>query len=90
MCSMLLFNFVNYVSLLLCLFILIFMYYYFCVYVLLLLRMFFSGCTVSLCRSVYCLSVNVHCTTATGCQPNCSLTSISYHIVCIRCTTVFC
>ena len=25
-----------------------------------------------LCRSVYCLSVNVYCTTATGCQPNCS------------------
>jgi hypothetical protein len=23
-----------------------------------------------LCRSVYCLCVNVHCTTATGCQPN--------------------
>jgi len=25
-----------------------------------------------LCRSVYCLCVNVHCTTATGWQPNCS------------------
>ena len=25
-----------------------------------------------LCRSVYCLCVNVYCTTATGCQPNCS------------------
>jgi hypothetical protein len=24
------------------------------------------------CRSVYCLCVNVYCTTATGCQPNCS------------------
>ena len=24
-----------------------------------------------LCRSVYCLCVNVYCTTATGCQPNC-------------------
>jgi hypothetical protein len=22
-------------------------------------------------RSVYCLCVNVYCTTATGCQPNC-------------------
>ena len=32
-----------------------------------------------LCRSVYCLCVNVYCTTATGCQPNCSLTSLSYH-----------
>jgi len=25
-----------------------------------------------LCRSVYCLCVNVHCTTATGWLPNCS------------------
>jgi len=25
-----------------------------------------------LCRSVCCLFVNVHCTAATGCQPNCS------------------
>ena len=25
-----------------------------------------------LCRSMYCLYVNVYCTTATGCQPNCS------------------
>jgi len=25
-----------------------------------------------LCRSVYCLCVNVYCTTATGWQPNCS------------------
>jgi hypothetical protein len=24
------------------------------------------------CRSVYCLYVNVYCTNATGCQPNCS------------------
>ena len=27
---------------------------------------------------MYCLCVNVYCTTATGCQPNCSLI---YHIV---------
>jgi len=27
---------------------------------------------------VYCLCVNVYCTTATGCQPNCSLENISY------------
>ena len=31
-----------------------------------------------LCRSVYCLCVNVNCTTATGWQPNCSLHI--YHI----------
>jgi hypothetical protein len=31
-----------------------------------------------LCRSVYCLCVKVYCTTATGWQPNCSLTNISY------------
>jgi hypothetical protein len=31
-------------------------------------------------RSVYCLCVNVYCTTATGWQHNCSLTSTSYHI----------
>jgi hypothetical protein len=34
-----------------------------------------------LCRSVYCLCVNVYSTTATGWQPNCSLTDISYHII---------
>ena len=34
-----------------------------------------------LCRSVYCLCVNMYCTTATGCQPNCILTNISYHII---------
>ena len=56
---MLLFNFV-YVFLLLCL----------CV---LLLFIFRSRYSVSLCCSVYCFCVNVYCTTATGCQPNCSL-----------------
>jgi hypothetical protein len=30
------------------------------------------GILFSLCRSVYCLCVNVYCTTATGWQPNCS------------------
>jgi hypothetical protein len=34
-------------------------------------------CIVFLCRSVYCLCVNVYWTAATGCQPNCSLTNIS-------------
>jgi len=50
----------------------------FYVYVLLLLFlciimiMYRSVNSVSLCRSVYCLCVNVFCTTATGCQSNCS------------------
>jgi VIT1/CCC1 family predicted Fe2+/Mn2+ transporter len=52
MFCMLLFNFIN--------------------YVLLLLRIFRFGYSVSLCCSMYCLCVNVYCTTATGCQPNCS------------------
>jgi len=42
------------------------------VYVLLLLCMFRSRYSVSLCCSVYCFCVNVYCTIATGCQPNCS------------------
>jgi len=37
------------------------------VYVFLLLCMFRSVYSVSLCRSVYCLCVNVYCTAATGC-----------------------
>ena len=53
MFCMFLLNFVNYVLLLL----------HICV---LLLRMFRSVYSVSLCRSVYCLCVNVYCTTATG------------------------
>jgi hypothetical protein len=56
----LLFNFVNYVFLLLCLCILIVMYVLFCI---------FSFHCVG---SMYCLHVNVYCTTATGCQHNCS------------------
>ena len=36
-----------------------------------------------LCRSVHCLCVNVYCTTATGWQPNCSLTNISCTVWCI-------
>jgi len=47
------------------------MYSYY-VYVFLLLRTFRSRNSVSLCCSVHSLCVNVYCTTATGCQPNCS------------------
>jgi hypothetical protein len=63
---MLLFNFLNYVFLFLC-------------YILLLICMFRSGYFVLLCCSVYCLYVNVYCTTATGCHPNCSWQI--YHII---------
>jgi hypothetical protein len=47
--------------------------------------MFHSGWSVSLCRSMYCLCVNVYCTTATGCQPSYSwqIYHIIYHISCI-------
>jgi len=66
--SCILFNFANYVFLLLCLCVLIFMY---C-----------PVFSVSLCCSVYCLCVNVYCTTATGCHPNCSQEYIlSYRII---------
>ena len=37
-----------------------------------------------MCCSVYCLCVNVYCTTASGCRPNCSWQIyhiISYHII---------
>ena len=39
-------------------------------------------CSVSLCCSVYCLCVNMYCTTATGFQPNCSgqIYDIIFHI----------
>jgi hypothetical protein len=61
------FNFVNYVCLLLCLctFIIMFMYSY--CYVCSVLYILFL-----LCCSMYCLYVNVECITATGCQHNCS------------------
>jgi len=55
------------------------MYSYCYVYVFLLLRTFRSVYSVSLCCSVYCLCVNMYCTTATGCQPNRS--SQIYHII---------
>jgi hypothetical protein len=47
---------------------------YYCCYthVFLLLCMFRSRYSVSLCWSVYYLCVNMYCTTANGCQPNCS------------------
>jgi hypothetical protein len=32
----------------------------------------------------YCLCVNMYCTTTTGCLPNCGLTNISYHILFIN------
>jgi len=33
---------------------------------------YFYVCIVSLFFSIYCLCVNVYCTTASGCQSNCS------------------
>ena len=48
------------------------MHFYFYVHVFLLLCKFCSGYSVPLPCSVYFLCVNVYCTTATGCQPNCS------------------
>ena len=60
-----------YVFLLLCLCILIFMFMHSYCYVC-------SVYFVSLCYSAYCLCVNVYCTTATGCQPNCGYQI--YHI----------
>ena len=52
-----------------CFYLILYIMYSYCyVYVVILLRMFHSGYSVSVC----CLCVNVYCTTATGCQPNCS------------------
>ena len=65
MLCMLLFILMNYVFLLLCMRIIV------CVCILIVLCVPFYV-SVSLCRSVYCLCVNVYCTAATGCQPNCS------------------
>ena len=42
------------------------------IYVFLLLCVFPSRYSVSLCCSVNCLCINVYCTTATGCQYNCT------------------
>jgi len=60
-------NFVNYVFLLLLLYILIVMFMYSYCYICSVLYILFS-----MCCSMYCLCVNVYCTTATSCQPNCS------------------
>ena len=73
------FHVYEYLLLCLCILSVMFMYSYCYVYVFvllcyvfLLLYMFRSVYSVSLCRSVYCLCVNVYCTAATGWQPNCS------------------
>jgi hypothetical protein len=66
MFCILLFNIVNYAFLLYCLYILIVIFRYFYCYACSVLSI------VSLLCSVYCLCVNVYCTTATGCKPNCS------------------
>jgi hypothetical protein len=56
-----------------CFYLILYIMYSYCyVYAFLSLCMFRSRYCVSLCCSVYCLCVNVYCTTATGCQPNCS------------------
>ena len=73
MFCMLMFNSVNYVFFLLRLCTLI------VTFIFLLLCMFRFGYSLSLCCSMYCLRVNVHCTAATGCQPNYSLQI--YHII---------
>jgi hypothetical protein len=57
-----------------CFYLILYTIYFYCyVCILLLLCMFRSRYCVSLCCSVYCLCVNVYCTNASGCQPNCSL-----------------
>ena len=45
------------------------MYFYCYVYVFLLLCKFCSVYSLFICSYVYCLCVNVYCTTATGCNP---------------------
>ena len=57
----------------------------FCCYCVVLLLFVLFCCY--LCCYMYCLCVNVYCTTATGCLPNCSwqiYRIISYHIISYR------
>ena len=80
-----------------CLYLILYITYSYCyIYIFLLLCMFRSRYCVSLCCSVYCLCVNVYCTTATGCQPNCSYriyiisnNIISYRKTLSQCLTLF-
>jgi hypothetical protein len=46
--------------------------YFIAMFIYSFLFMFRSRYSVSLCCSVYCLCINVYCSTATGFQPNCS------------------
>jgi len=55
------------------------MYFYCYVYVFLLLCMFRYVYSVSFCCSVYCVSVNVYYTAATGYNP--LAVNISYHVM---------
>ena len=55
------------------------MYSYCYVYVFLLLCMFRSRYSVLLCCSMYCMCVNMYCTTATRCEANCSYQI--YHVI---------
>ena len=45
--------------------------FFLCLFILIVMMSRSKYC-VSLYCSVYCLCVNVYCTTASGCQPNCS------------------
>jgi hypothetical protein len=81
MFCVLLFNFVNYVFLLLC-----YIFLLLCIFIMLrvlsLAEVFLLLCMFRSLYSAYCLCVNVYCTAATGCQPNCSYIYeyILYHI----------
>jgi hypothetical protein len=67
-----------------CFYLILYILFSYCyVYVFLLLCMFHSRYYVLLCCSVYCLCVNVYCTTATGCQPICSKQIYQYEILSI-------